>query len=126
MAQPYDLPKTRQPCGIVIQPAGRAAAFPIVARPPVLVTIDADGVRRLFSLPRLDSRAPAYLGQEKVKRLLERLSTVPLREQEELSNPGNNARLVSGKRQVLFSQELAVSIQHSLEAVFARRHNSVP
>ena len=96
--KPEDFPDTRQHRDIVSQPGGRAAPFAVFACSAVLVAVDTYCVRRLLNLPGFDAPAPADLGQEQAERLLEGVSPVLPREEQELAHPAHQARLLLRKR----------------------------
>jgi len=83
-------------------------------------------MRGLPHLPRPCPRAPADLGREQVKGLLEGAGVVPPREGQKLPRPPHPVRLVLRERQRLPAQEVGLSLQHRLQSVACVCRNALP
>ena len=107
VAQADDLPEACQHRGIMAQPAKCAAPFALLVRPAVLVTVDVARVRGLLNLPGLDAHATPHISEEKVERLLERVSTVLAREEQEVTHPPHQVRRCFARAKSLSAKNLS-------------------
>ena len=108
------------------RPEGGLPPFRFVARPAVLIPVDACGVSGLLNLPGLDAHTPADLGQEHIQRLFKGVAAMPLSKEQELPYQAHEVGLVLRKRQILFPQELGISVQCGLQAFSTHGYNGAP
>ena len=94
-----------------------------LAGPAKLIAIDPYDAGRLLELPRRDADTGPHLGKEQIEGLLEAVSAVRLREEQELPHSRDEVGLMHGWRQVFFLQELSVAVEQSMQVVGGARHN---
>lgn len=89
----------------------------------ILIPIDTNRVRCLPGLPWLDAGLFSQHSQEHVQRLLEGVSAMLRRKDQELPHPTNQARLVLGRCQLPFAKKLGKTIKFRLKFFLGSFHN---
>jgi len=101
----------------------RQGAGPVTSSAtPVLIAVDAQGIRYLAHLPRLNTTQFLEHIQEQAPCLLKREAPAILCEERKLAHPTNQVGSISGQRQLSFLQELGVTIQDDPSLALPLRH----